>query len=542
MGNRVQGIEAGVTTQYQYDANDRISQQGGVTYTYDANGNTLEENDQGGITRYLWNSRNEMVRHEAGGFVTDYQYNAEGIRHSQSDGVIDRTYLVDANRSYAQVLAESVNGSLDVAYHYGDDLISQNRSGNANYFHVDGLGSTRVLTDASGNQTDRYGYAAFGEVLAQDGVTDNDYLYTGEQFDENLDQYYLRARYYDQGVGRFSRMDDWMGVNFDPVTLHKYLYANVDSVNNIDPTGNFSLGGFGATSNIQGILAKVNFASIAFDIFSLATSDEELSARDIGTNILLTLLPAKHVLRVLNKACKIGNSFVGGTLVRTEYGLIPIEDVEIGMRVLSFNEETGTTEYQEVIHLIAGEGSKELVDIELSSGDLIIATGGHPFYVNNIWVNAENLTTNQNLFGSDELSFGISSLRKYNQHAKVYNLTVAKNHTYFVGRDGALSHNSNCFKLKSRIKENPRLAKEAEKAGKDIKIQKDLDALTAKLGEGNLNPGIGTKPIGKGISEARSRDGARVYFRVVKGAVEILGKSSKANQDAVIKEVLKTFK
>ena len=74
-----------------------------------------------------------MVRHESGGFVTDYRYNAEGIRHSQSDGVIDRSYLVDANQSYAQVLAESVNGSLDVAYHYGDDLISQNRSGNANY-------------------------------------------------------------------------------------------------------------------------------------------------------------------------------------------------------------------------------------------------------------------------------------------------------------------------------------------------------------------------------------------------------------------------
>ena len=262
VGNRVQGIEAGVTTQYQYDDNDRISQQGGVTYTYDANGNTLEENDQGSITRYRWNSRNELVEHEAGGFITDYQYNGEGIRHSQSDGATNTTYLVDANRSYAQVLAESVNGSLDVAYHYGDDLLSQNRNGNANYFHVDGLGSTRVLTDASGNPTDRYGYAAFGEVLAQEGVTDNDYLYTGEQFDENLDQYYLRARYYDQGVGRFTRMDDWMGDSDYPLTLNKYLYANIDPISYVDPTGYIAILSATNSFSLLNTLASVGVSNV----------------------------------------------------------------------------------------------------------------------------------------------------------------------------------------------------------------------------------------------------------------------------------------
>jgi RHS repeat-associated protein len=97
------------------------------------------------------------------------------------------------------------------------------------------------------------------------------------------------------------------------------------------------------------------------------------------------------------------------------------------------------------------------------------------------------------------------------------------------------------YDLKSRIKENPRLARAAEKAGKDQKVQRDLDDLTSKLGQGNLNPGIGTKPIGSGISEARSRDGARVYFRVIKEQIEILGKSSKANQAEVIREILKTF-
>jgi hypothetical protein len=40
-----------------------------------------------------------------------------------------------------------------------------------------------------------------------------------------------------------------MGNNYDPVTLHKYLYANVDPVNNIDPTGNLSIGSLMAGIN-----------------------------------------------------------------------------------------------------------------------------------------------------------------------------------------------------------------------------------------------------------------------------------------------------
>ena len=37
-------------------------------------------------------------------------------------------------------------------------------------------------------------------------------------------------------------MDTWMGINSDPITLNKYLYANADPVNFIDPSGNISLG------------------------------------------------------------------------------------------------------------------------------------------------------------------------------------------------------------------------------------------------------------------------------------------------------------
>jgi plasmid stabilization system protein ParE len=88
-------------------------------------------------------------------------------------------------------------------------------------------------------------------------------------------------------------------------------------------------------------------------------------------------------------------------------------------------------------------------------------------------------------------------------------------------------------KLRSRIGEDPRLVREAERAAKSH--QESLNRLVDQLRRGNMNPGIGTKRILGNIFEARARDGARVYFRIAEdGTIEILAKSSKQNQSRVI--------
>ena len=110
---------------------------------------------------------------------------------------------------------------------------------------------------------------------------------TGEQFDANLNQVYLRARYYDPGVGRFAQQDTWMGNNSDPITLHKYLYANADPANNIDPSGNFSLGGLMSAINVQGVLTTVSVASSAFSLYGAATDEDGLTAKEAGFAILI---------------------------------------------------------------------------------------------------------------------------------------------------------------------------------------------------------------------------------------------------------------
>ena len=48
---------------------------------------------------------------------------------------------------------------------------------------------------------------------------------SGEQYDPDLGLYYLRARYYNPGTGRFLSRD------------HKYLYTGGDPVNRVDPRG-----------------------------------------------------------------------------------------------------------------------------------------------------------------------------------------------------------------------------------------------------------------------------------------------------------------
>ncbi|MEW8693571.1 MAG: RHS repeat-associated core domain-containing protein [Candidatus Thiodiazotropha endolucinida] len=260
VGNRTYSTIDGVQTAYTYDANDRLTQQGGTRYTYDANGSTLTETLDTTTVIYSYNAKNELMSVTQNGVTTEYGYNPNGIRTSKSENGITTSYIVDENRDYAQVLVED-DGTTQVSYTYGDDLISQDRNGEAYFYHYDGLGSTRSLTDSLGNLANTYDYEAFGEVLGQTGSVENTYLFAGEQLDNTLDQYYLRARYYDQSSGRFTQMDSFLGWEEDPTTLHKYLYANVDPVNATDPSGHFGVASLGTTLNILGnVMLRVSTA------------------------------------------------------------------------------------------------------------------------------------------------------------------------------------------------------------------------------------------------------------------------------------------
>src|SRR5690606_17951584 len=80
-------------------------------------------------------------------------------------------------------------------------------------------------------------------------------------------------------------------------------------------------------------------------------------------------------------------------------------------------------------------------------------------------------------------------------------------------------------KIVSTVKNDKKLMKLAEETFEGNKqLRDEANNLISQLNNGNMNPGIGSKSIGDGIFEARSRGGARVYFKnTSNGVVEIVG-------------------
>ena len=299
VGNRLSETVNSVTTLSVFDNNDRLTQQGTTLYSYDAAGNAISKTNGGVSTSYTYDVKNELIEQNVAGVISTYAYDVNGIRRAAvNDGNASR-YLIDSNRDYAQVIRE-VSATGTVAYNYGIDLINQSRSGTQSYYLYDGLGTVTGLSDVTGNLSDSYIYDAFGNMLSQTGTTENSYLFAGEQFDSAMNQYYLRARYYDQSAGRFTQQDTWMGINEDPRTLHKYMYANANPVNNIDPTGNFSLVSISISFSIRSVLStSTRFVTS----FAGRTATRDPSATFLsGGVILMGVLAMKPGFDLRNQA------------------------------------------------------------------------------------------------------------------------------------------------------------------------------------------------------------------------------------------------
>ena len=296
-GNRIKAVEDGVVTEYEYDKLNRLTKEttdrAVTTYTYDKVGNRLTKTVDDVKTDYTYNSDNQLTKEVSPNSTTVYTYDKNGNLLKQTNGTdtslytyddYDRLvsakvtkdsktttdiytydvegnrltkttdgtltkYLVDSN-GLSQVLAElDSNNKIVVEYTHGVEIVSQIRNKVVHYYLFDGNGNVRMLTDKEGAVSDTYDYDAFGTATAETGLTVNPYRYCGEYQDETTGLYYLRARYYDSTTGRFISADSYSGTLSDPVSLHKYLYANANPVMNSDPTGYFTL--YGMTAAIQ---------------------------------------------------------------------------------------------------------------------------------------------------------------------------------------------------------------------------------------------------------------------------------------------------
>ncbi|HEV8379258.1 MAG TPA: RHS repeat-associated core domain-containing protein [Tepidisphaeraceae bacterium] len=228
-----------------------------TTYGYDLNGSLIEKTtapEDGSATehiKYRYDLQNHLIGLDANADESlddpgdvKYGYDEDGIRTSKIEitttGSTQTLYLNDKLNptGYSQVLEEKASATSTplISYVLGEDVISQNSGGVSSFLLYDGHGSTRALTDNTGNITERYDYDAFGRALIA-ALPSTKLLYSGEWYDADLNEYYLRARYYDLGIGRFSSFDPFVAPTDEPLALHKYVYVQNEPPRGIDPTG-----------------------------------------------------------------------------------------------------------------------------------------------------------------------------------------------------------------------------------------------------------------------------------------------------------------
>ena len=134
------------------------------------------------------------------------------------------------------------------------------------------------------------------------------------------------------------------------------------------------------------------------------------------------------------------NCFVAGTPVRMADGTDkPIEQVQVGGRVLSY--DVGTGEFIEAAVETAFHHEASTVPELLSiNGGLLIATPEHPFWVRGDWRQARELVVGDELQTVDLKPLSVTSLVRMKGHRPVFNLhTDHPTHNYFV--NGVLVHN-----------------------------------------------------------------------------------------------------
>jgi RHS repeat-associated protein len=143
-----------------------------------------------------------------------------------------------------QVYTWDNNGNLTSngtnTYTYGYNRIAQVSDPQTGYFLGDALGSVRQVADDTGEVNLVQSYSPYGEVISSVGDFETSYSYTGEMSD-GTGLVFLRARYYDPATGRLVNKDTWGGDYNNPITLAKWLYANGNPVNNLDPIGQATL-------------------------------------------------------------------------------------------------------------------------------------------------------------------------------------------------------------------------------------------------------------------------------------------------------------
>ena len=230
-----------------YSGSDWIKTDGRYGYTYDANGNMLErgsayEEEGDGLTilkegdyhRYDYDLTNrlravyrwdEERRTEV--LVKRYTYNAAGYRILAEDALKTQVfYTFDLE---GKVIERSDSDGTRNYVFLGSKVIAFKEDGKTYYYGTDHLGSTTLITDATGETVWSGAVTPFADQESSDDG--ESVLFTGKELDHDTGLYYFNARWYDPELGRF--------ISEDPIRdgQNWYIYCGNNPIKYTDPTG-----------------------------------------------------------------------------------------------------------------------------------------------------------------------------------------------------------------------------------------------------------------------------------------------------------------
>lgn len=178
---------------------------------------------------------NQALSSVNGNYSAVWEYDPQtdkwSVYQTNAPSFINDLQEMKPGRSYW--LRMSGNGQL----HY------QQRPGTIYFYHPDHLGSTSLMTDATGSVVEETNYYPFGmpRFESRNGF-DSAYKFTGKELDKATGLMYYGARYYDPVVSRFISVDPLFAADpirraDNPQSLNIYTYSSNNPESKIDPDG-----------------------------------------------------------------------------------------------------------------------------------------------------------------------------------------------------------------------------------------------------------------------------------------------------------------
>lgn len=246
LGNRLTETNSTDTKKFTYDKANQLISDGTTTYTYDEVGNML--NDKNYTYSYTATDQIKEVKDKNGDTVANYEYDSSNLRtkkvtKDKTENYIyfndELEYVTDENNNVKYSFTRDIDGKLlSFNDHTGTTIKTY-------YYVLNYRGDVIGIKDSNGNQVVTYNYDSYGNILSSVGTAtlgngkllkeENPFRYASYFYDKETGLYYIKARYYNSELGRFTTTDSVKSVNL-------YQYSENDPVNLTDPSGMYVVG------------------------------------------------------------------------------------------------------------------------------------------------------------------------------------------------------------------------------------------------------------------------------------------------------------